>query len=90
LQTRFSQDTDLTAPNFDAYRGNGRRLLTVPVNNGAVSPVVAGFALFFLQPSPCGNQNSSSCCAEYVGPAVFSSTRRGAGSPGLYLVQLVE
>jgi hypothetical protein len=90
VDTRFNQDSDLTAPNFDAYQGNGRRMLTVPVNNGALTPTVVGFALFFLQPRPCGAQNSSACCGEYVGPAVVASTRRGAGTPGLYAVQLVQ
>jgi hypothetical protein len=90
IQTRFNQDSDTTAASFSAYKGNGRRLLTVPVNNGASPASVAGFALFFLQPSPCGNKNSEPCCAEYVGPAVVGSTHQGAGSAGLYQVQLVQ
>jgi hypothetical protein len=90
LQTRLVQDSDLSAPNFAAYKGNGRRLLTVAVNDGAASPSVAGFALFFLPLEPCGSKNSEPCCAEYVGPAVVGSSHRGAGTAGLYQVQLVE
>lgn len=90
IATRFNQDTDVTAASFSAYHGNGRRLLTVPVNNGASPASVAGFALFFLQPNPCGTKNSEPCCAEYVGPAVVGSTHRGAGAAGVYQVQLVQ
>jgi Flp pilus assembly protein TadG len=87
---RFDQDTDLAAATFSDYHGNGRRLFTVAVNDGALPPKVVGFGLFFLQPSPCSSKNSGACCAEYVGPAVKGSVHRGAGAPGLYAVQLVQ
>jgi hypothetical protein len=90
MQTRFDQDTDVTAPTFATYAGNGRRLLTVAVNDGAESPKVTGFGLFFLQPVPCGTKNTTPCCAEYVGAAVQGSTHQGAGGPGLYSVQLIQ
>jgi hypothetical protein len=90
MQTRFDQDTDVSAPTFATYAGNGRRLLTVAVNDGASSPKVSGFGLFFLPPVPCGTKNTTPCCAEYVGAAVAGSTRRGAGPPGLYTVQLIQ
>ena len=90
MNERFSQDSDQTAPTFTAYHGNGRRLFTVAVNDGAEPARVLGFALFFLQPSPCGSNNTSPCCGEYVGAAVLGSTHRGAGTPGLYAVQLVQ
>jgi hypothetical protein len=90
VETRFSQDTDLTAATFATYQGNGRRLLTVAVNNGGASPTVVGFSLFFLRPVPCGTKNTTPCCAEYVGPAVLGSVRKGAGAAGLYAVQLIQ
>jgi hypothetical protein len=90
MQTRFSQDTDTSAANFAAYNGNGRRLLTVPVGSGDPLPAVIGFALFFLQPVPCGTKNTTPCCAEYVGPAVLGSHHKGAGAAGVYQVQLIQ
>jgi hypothetical protein len=90
MQTRFDQDADVSAPTFTTYTGNGRRLLTVAVNDGAASPKVVGFAAFFLQPVPCGTKNTTPCCAEYVGAAVPGSSHKGAGSAGLYSVQLIQ
>jgi hypothetical protein len=90
IQTRFTQDTDVSAPDFAAYHGNGRRLLTVPVNDGNSPAAVDGFGLFFLPPNSCGIKNSEPCCAEYVGAAVIGSVRNGAGTPGIYQVQLVQ
>lgn len=90
VNERFNQDSDVAAASFASYHGNGRRLYTVAVNTGD-PPHVAGFALFFLQPSPCGtDQNVAPCCAEYVGAAVLGSLHKGAGNPGLYAVQLVQ
>jgi hypothetical protein len=90
MDERFNQDSDLNAPTFSQYHGNGRRLFTVAVNDGGSPAKVAGFALFFLQPTPCGDKNTSACCAEYVGSAVTGSTRSGVGASGLYAVQLVQ
>ncbi len=91
VQTRFNQDTDTTAPNFSAYQGNGRRILIVPVNDAQATPRVAGFAAFFLDPSPCGSGNASSCCAEYIGAGVEFGNHQGGGlGGGLYQVALVQ
>ena len=90
IQARFSQDTDVSAPAFRSYHGNGRRLLTVAVNDAGSPAKVAGFGLFFLPPNSCGIRNSEPCCAEYVGAAVIGSVRNGAGTPGIYRVELVE
>jgi hypothetical protein len=89
INERFSQDTDINSVTFSTYHGNGRRLYTVAVNTGN-PPKVAGFALFFMQPIPCGDKNTSPCCGEYVGAAVSGSTHSGAGRPGLYSVKLVQ
>ena len=90
MDARYAQDTDVTALTFANYSGNGRRLLSVAVNDGAGSPAVVGFGLFFLPPVPCGTKNTTPCCAEYVGPAVIGSSHKGAGPAGLYAVQLIE
>jgi hypothetical protein len=90
MSERFGQDSDLSSTTFASYHGNGRRLLTVAVNDGGSPARVAGFALFFMQPNPCGDGNTTPCCGEYVGAAVRGSTHRGAGTPGLYAVRLVQ
>lgn len=90
IQQRFDQDTDTRAANFASYAGNGRRLLVVAVSTGGDPSTVAGFASFFLQPTPCGTKNTTPCCAEYVGPAVLGSARQGAGAPGVYTVELAR
>ncbi len=89
MNQRILQDTDPAAASYSAYAGNGRRLFLVAVNNHADPASVAGFAVFFLPLSPCGNKNISPCCAEYVGAAVEGGSHRGAGAPGLYSVRLV-
>ncbi len=91
VQTRFNQDTDTTAPAYASYVGNGRRILIVAVNDGQATPQVAGFAAFFLRPSPCGASNSSSCCAQYLGSGVEFSNHPGGGvGGGLYQVSLLQ
>jgi hypothetical protein len=96
IDTRFDQDTDTTSTNYAAYRsrntGNGRRLLSVPVNDPASNRII-GFATFFMQSSPravCGN-NTDACCAEFVGSsAIVNSKRPPAGNElgALYRVRL--
>ena len=90
IQQRFDQDTDTAAASFATYAGNGRRFLVVAVSTGGDPATVAGFASFFLRPTPCGTKNTTPCCAEYVGPAVLGSARQGAGGPGVYSVELAR
>jgi Flp pilus assembly protein TadG len=69
---RSGQDTDALATTYTQYKsnltGNGRRVVLVPINNGAPDFYIAGFAGFFLLTSPSydvtGNQPP---CAEYIG-----------------------
>jgi Flp pilus assembly protein TadG len=76
---RTDYDTDFPRP----PGGNGRRIVTVPVNNPANNNVV-GFAAFFLPLDPCDDSPQYSgrrynpCCGEYVG----SVTLNGGAAPG--------
>jgi len=90
VQERFAQDTDQASTSYANYHGNGRRLITVAVNDHTDSARIIGFALFFLPPLACGHGNVDACCAEYVGPALFAGRHAAAGPPGLYLVKLFE
>jgi hypothetical protein len=90
IQQRFDQDTDTSAGAYSSYAGNGRRLLVVAVSTGGDPSTVAGFASFFLRPTPCGTKNTTPCCAEYVGAAVTGSAHQGAGGAGVYTVELAR
>jgi hypothetical protein len=63
--------------------GNGRRIVTVPVNDPATNQVV-GFAAFFLPLNPCADspqyngRRYNPCCGEYIG----SVTLNGGAAPG--------
>ena len=74
-------------------RGNGRRLVTVPVND-PTNDVIIGFAQFFLPQKPCGKGNEKPCCAEYVSSASLlpaaGGGSNGSGSLGLYRIKLFQ
>jgi len=91
LDRLFHQDTDTASVSAADYRerGNGRRVLIVPVNDGNDPALVAGFAAFLEQASACGDNGP--CCATYIGPApVLHGKGNGAGPPGLYEVRLLR
>ena len=89
--------------NYNGPKGNGRRFVIVPIRNPANNVVVA-LGGFFLHSDVCaqggdsllgtgngnGGQNSSTCCAEYVGPAVVGGRRGGGGELGAYKVKLFQ
>lgn len=93
LRERVSQDSDSTSQTYQEYYdrdiGNQRRLVIVPVNN-PLTDTVLGFALFFLPTDICGNNNTASCCAEYVGPAAARPGLPAAGPPGIYAIRLIQ
>ncbi len=76
-------------------RGNGRRIVTMPVNN-PTNNLIVGFGQFFLPPDPCPTLpgNLQPCCAEYIGPAnelpANGGATNGSGSPGLYRIKLFQ
>lgn len=95
LITRVNQDTDPTSASYAQYEaagtGNGRRLVAVPINNGAPDNIVVGFGLFFLLlPNEYVHSGNRPFCAEYVGPYVQGSRHKGAGGAGAYVVRLVQ
>jgi hypothetical protein len=95
LLTRIGQDTNSTAPNYSSYvsngTGNGRRLVGVPINNGAPDYRVVQIAAFFLQTVGNYDQGGNSpWCAEYIGAWVQGSKHKGAGDPGPYVVRMSE
>jgi hypothetical protein len=95
IVNRINQDTDPTSTSYAQYEagdaGNGRRLVVVAINTGHPDEIVLGFHLFFLlHPSEYDAGGNRPFCAEYVGPYVQGSRRKGAGSAGAYVVRLVQ
>jgi Flp pilus assembly protein TadG len=95
---RAAQDTDNTSMTYGAYAGNGRRLITVVVNNGFDNSagvaypsnqqsIGLGYAQFLLLPTGSYSQGGGSnnpWCAIYVGPSPSVGTAKsgGAGANG--------
>ncbi len=94
LVTRIWQDTDPYSANYAQYvasdTGNGRRIVVVPMNNGSPDFTVMGFAAFFLLlPSEYDAGGNRPFCAEYIGPYLQGSRRKGAGEGGASVARLV-
>lgn len=102
LNDRVLQDSDSTSATYAQYmsggRGNGRRIIPVPVNNGPPSFIAVGIGSFFLKPSGLytGVSGNDPICAEYIGPYVEGSFYGGAGATGAtgntggYKVRLIQ
>lgn len=101
--TYSSYMAKINDPNFFGPQGNGRRVVIVPVRNGNTD-VVLGFAGFFLHQDVCmeggdsrtgsgngnGQANSSTCCGEYIGPALVPNRKGGSNNVGAYRVKLFK
>jgi len=94
LNDRAAQDTDNSSLSYANYNGNGRRLITVIVNNGYANAagvpyasnqqaIGLGYAQFLLLPTGSYTQNGGSnnpWCAVYVGAAPGYDTPKSGGS----------
>ncbi len=102
LDERVREDSDATTATYDQYiaegRGNGRRIVPVPINDGPTHFIAVGIGAFFLQPTPNYQSvtGNTPICAEYIGPYVQGSMYRGAataastGDTGGYSVRLLK
>lgn len=99
LHTRIMQDTDSTSVNYANYvsggRGNGRRIVGVPINDGGTPPGVnnrmIGVGAFFLRRTgDYGSGGNQAWCAEYIGSFVEGSNRRGVEDTGAWVVRLIQ
>jgi Flp pilus assembly protein TadG len=85
-------DTDTVSADYTVYHnnttnpGNGKRIVTVPVNNN--EQTVVGFAAFFLYPAnQYGNKNY---CGQYIGSVVQGVPWLPPGSGfGVYHMKLI-
>jgi hypothetical protein len=79
-------------------KGNGRRVVAVPINSGPPNFIAIGIGAFFLLPTPTylGVTGTSPICAEYIGPYVEGSMYGGAGvtanagDTGGFVVRLIQ
>jgi hypothetical protein len=102
LDSRVQEDSDPNSATYADYmalgKGNGRRVIGVPVNSGPPDFTAIGIAEFFLQPTPNYQsvKGTTPICAEYVGPYVEGSNHPGAGATanlgntGGYVVRLIQ
>jgi Flp pilus assembly protein TadG len=95
LNERISQDRDFGAVTYDEYtrrgEGNGRRLVAVPIHSGYPKYQFLEVGAFFLLPATEYREHGDDAlCAEYVGPYMLGSTRRGAAETGFYAAALVR
>jgi hypothetical protein len=94
LNDRAAQDTDNTSTSYGDYHGNGRRLVTVIVNNGYANGTTGqaypsnqqaiglGYAQFLLLRNGDYTMNGGSnnpWCAIYVGPSPAVDTPKSGG-----------
>lgn len=75
--------------------GNGRRIVTTPVNDPATN-IVVGFAAFFLPLEPCedsppyNGRAYNPCCGEYIGSVTLNSGAAPGPGAGLFRPFLVR
>jgi Flp pilus assembly protein TadG len=93
IQDFVNYDTDTISPDYATYRnnttnpGNGKRIVTVAVNNN--EQTIVGFAAFFLYPA--NQYGSKGYCGQYIGSVVqgVPGMPPGSGS-GVYHLKLIQ
>ncbi len=96
IAERVKYDKDQTAGTYAEYlanaKGNGARVVVVPVNGGAPNYVALGFAGFFLLPPSqyTGLNGNESACAIYLGAWTEGVPRPPAGGSGASRVRLYQ
>lgn len=94
LAERVAQDRDFGSATYEEYtrrgEGNGRRLVAVPLHSGFPKYQILEVGAFFLLPATEYHDGDDAICAEYVGPYMLGSTRRGAADTGFYAAALIR
>lgn len=91
LADRVAQDSDPFTADYDTYVAKHdaspmRRVVIVPIIDGADTAKVLGFAKVFLPPSQPKNPNDAKC-AMYIGPADLPPGHLGTGANMVRLFQ---
>jgi Flp pilus assembly protein TadG len=96
IAQRVDQDSDTTSETYEEYlnkhKGNGERVVVVPVNGGGPNYLLQGFAGFFLLPDSeySGLKGNDSACAEYIGAWVQGIPMPQPGGSGAYHLKLFQ
>lgn len=95
LAQRIGQDTDSVSATYEEYtrlgRGNGRRLVVVPLRSNDKDQILLGTAAFFLLPArEYPAEASRAFCAEYAGSFMESGRSRAAAPSGYYFAAAVQ
>lgn len=90
LTQRIGQDTDAASGTHAQYvslgRGNGRRLVVVPLRSNDKDQMMVAVAAFFLLPAASYSADPSRAfCAEYVGSFMEGSRTRAAAPNGYFV-----
>lgn len=71
--------------------GNGYRIVIVPINSGAPTRTILGFARFLLQPAEYNDQGGAKpLCAWYIGPGIYGGHGKPVENDGIYRIALVR
>jgi Flp pilus assembly protein TadG len=98
LQARFDADTDINQGIcYDAYVGNGNRVLPVPIVetfaglSGRTNARITGFAGFFIKYRPSGGASNMQITGQFIDYVAPGEAGNGPPPPNaLYTVRLVE
>ncbi|MCC6591524.1 MAG: hypothetical protein IT168_32860 [Bryobacterales bacterium] len=91
---RVAQDTDTLAPDYRTYlrngKGNGRRMVAVPVRSLAAGQPIVTVGAFFLGPAGAYRaEPSRAFCAEFIGGYMQDSQRAAAAPIGYYTASVI-
>jgi hypothetical protein len=93
---RVQLDTDQNSPNYQSYisngKGNGTRIVVVPVNNGPPNYINIGYAGFFLLTANYYNglNGNQSACAEYIGGWTEGQRQANPAGSGAWRVRMFK
>jgi hypothetical protein len=95
LTERVAQDTDYSSRTYAEYAarglGNGRRIVAAPLHSPHPSRRIVQIGAFFLLPAgDYALEGDAPFCAEYIGPYVQGSKRKGAADAGFHIAVLLR
>lgn len=96
IALRVNMDSDIASATYAAYRaaarGNGERVVVIPMNGGGPNYTTLGYAGFFLltpgQYTSLGGNDSA--CAEYIGAWVQGSPDPSPSGSGAFHLRLYQ
>jgi hypothetical protein len=95
IAERIGQDTDANSRTYAEYvrrgLGNGRRIVAAPMHSPPPGSRIVQIGAFFLMPARDYPESGDvPFCAEYLGPYVQGSKRKGAAEAGFHVAVLLR